>query len=92
MVLFWVLVLLAIILIVRALTHRGRWAGHPGSVHTMPASSQGPPGATPGDAAEQILADRLARGDIDVDDYHRRLAALREGTVPPPPTAPPPTV
>jgi putative membrane protein len=92
MVLFWVLLVLAIILIVRAITHRNRWAGHPGTASTMPAPPKGaPPGFPPGGSAEQILAERLARGDIDVDDYHRRLAALHEGTVPPPPTAPPPT-
>ena len=33
-----------------------------------------------GDASkpEQILAERLARGEIDVDEYRLRLAALRE--------------
>lgn len=28
---------------------------------------------------EQILAERLARGEIDPDDYRARLAALTEG-------------
>ena len=27
--------------------------------------------------AKRILAERLARGDIDVDEYERRLAALQ---------------
>jgi uncharacterized membrane protein len=27
---------------------------------------------------ERTLADRLARGDIDVDEYHRLLDALRD--------------
>ncbi|WP_052440844.1 SHOCT domain-containing protein [Streptacidiphilus anmyonensis] len=94
MVLFWVLLVLAIILIVRALTHRGRWSGRNGAAHTVPAPPPGSasgytPGAPAGGSAEQILAERLARGDIDVDDYHRRLAALHQGTVPPPPTSPP---
>ncbi|WP_052442339.1 hypothetical protein [Streptacidiphilus neutrinimicus] len=97
MVLFWVLVVLAIILIVRTLTHRDRWPGRAGAAQTTPAPPYGPPpggsaggGAATGGSAEQILAERLARGDIEVDDYHRRLAALHEGTVPPPPTSPPP--
>ncbi|WP_052434050.1 hypothetical protein [Streptacidiphilus melanogenes] len=95
MVLFWVLVVLVIILIVRALTNRNRWPGRGGTAHTAQAPPYGPPpGSAPGTgaggSAEQILAERLARGDIEVDDYHRRLAALHEGTVPPPPTAPPP--
>jgi putative membrane protein len=42
-----------------------------------PRGSTGAPGS-----AEQILAERLARGEIDVEDYRARLAALssrREG-------------
>jgi uncharacterized membrane protein len=27
--------------------------------------------------AERILAERLARGEIDIDEYERRLAGLR---------------
>jgi putative membrane protein len=48
-----------------------------------------PPGAPPGPEAirpespEEILARRLANGDIEPDDYERRLAALRS---PPPKT------
>lgn len=33
--------------------------------------------------AEQVLADRLARGDIDVSDYETRLEALRASHVGP---------
>jgi len=29
------------------------------------------------DAAERLLADRFARGEIDEDEYRRRLATLR---------------
>ncbi|MGC4987457.1 SHOCT domain-containing protein [Streptomyces sp. DT193] len=35
--------------------------------------------ATP--PAEDILRERLARGEIDEDDYQRRLNALRAGSV-----------
>lgn len=28
--------------------------------------------------AERILADRLARGEIEIDEYERRLSALRQ--------------
>lgn len=35
-----------------------------------------PPPSRPG-GAEQLLADRLARGEIDVADYHARIDALR---------------
>ena len=30
-----------------------------------------------GGTAKRILADRLARGEIDIDEYERRLAALQ---------------
>jgi putative membrane protein len=33
--------------------------------------------ASPKAAAEQLLADRLARGDIELDDYRQRIEALR---------------
>jgi putative membrane protein len=32
---------------------------------------------TPRTTAEDLLADRLARGEIDVDEYRRRRDALR---------------
>ncbi|MHB1525660.1 MAG: SHOCT domain-containing protein [Candidatus Dormibacteria bacterium] len=34
-------------------------------------------------APEQILARRLATGEIDEEEYQRRLAALRRGSSPP---------
>ncbi len=39
-------------------------------------------GATSG--AEDVLALRLANGEIDVADYEARLTALRTGSTPPP--------
>lgn len=33
--------------------------------------------ATPGHEAESILRERFARGDIDEDEYERKLARLR---------------
>ena len=46
----------------------------------------GPPGAArtgEWDTAERLLADRFARGEIDEDEYRRRLATLRNvGTGP----------
>jgi putative membrane protein len=42
-------------------------------------------------AAEQILAERLARGEMEVADFEERLAALRRSMQPdaPPPGGPP---
>ncbi|MEV4561928.1 SHOCT domain-containing protein [Kitasatospora sp. NPDC049285] len=40
----------------------------------------GPEAPLPAPEAERLLAERLARGEIEVDEYRERLAALREGT------------
>lgn len=62
MVLFWGLLILAAVALFRYL---GR------SEHR----SGGVPPARP--AAEDLLAERFARGEIDVEEYEQRLAALR---------------
>ena len=40
-------------------------------------------GPAVGPSPESILADRYARGEIDADEYHRRLDDLREAGVAP---------
>jgi putative membrane protein len=62
MVLFWALVIGGVVMAVRYL---GR--------ETRPSFTS-PQRHTP----EQILAERFARGDVDEEEYRRRLAALRE--------------
>lgn len=61
--LFWGLLFVGMALLVRHLTHH----------HHNTATLPGPP--TP----EQLLAARFARGEIDEEEYRRRLTALREG-------------
>jgi len=65
MVAFWALLITAIILAIRYL-----------------ATSRGPaatPPSIPGHVrAEDVLAERFARGEIDDNDYRQRLALLRE--------------
>ncbi|MBA2807739.1 SHOCT domain-containing protein [Streptomyces sp. KM273126] len=56
---------------------RARRLGHP----ALP----GPPG--PRSGPEQILAERYARGEIDEEEYERRMATLR-GSPPPGPAHP----
>ena len=51
-----------------------RMMGHGHGSHD--SHTAGLHGHRPG-SAERILAERLARGEIDIDDYERRLAALR---------------
>lgn len=74
MILFWGLLALAIAAAVRYL---GRDRGGRGV-----ASPPAPPPAPP--TAEQILADRFARGEIDADEYRQRLDTLRQAGRPAP--------
>lgn len=46
--------------------------GHGHGSHT-----RGSHGLRP-DGTQRILAERLARGEIDMDEYNRRLSALRQ--------------
>jgi putative membrane protein len=66
MVLFWALLITAAVLLFRAL---GRSHEH---THTHT-----PTPATP--TPEQILGERFARGEIDEEEYRRRLGALHDG-------------
>jgi len=63
MILFWVVLVLAIAAAVRYLDRkRGK---------NLP-----PPPPPP--TAEQVLAERFARGEIDADEYRQRLDTLRQ--------------
>ena len=62
MVLFWIVLVLAIAAAVRYLD-RKRGESFP------------PPPSPP--TAEEVLAERFARGEIDTDEYHQRLDTLR---------------
>ena len=66
MTLFFALVITAIVALVRYL-------GGPGHHH-------GPTGhgLQPGRRPEDILAERFARGEVDDEEYRRRVALLRE--------------
>jgi putative membrane protein len=64
MVLFWALLIVGIVALVRyAATDR-----------------QTPPYPTPPPTPEQVLADRFARGEISETEYRDRLAVLRDHT------------
>lgn len=63
MLLFWVLAAFAVV-----------WFARAGAPHPS-ATPQPKIGPVTGDA-EQILAERLARGEIEPDDYQARLTAL----------------
>ncbi len=84
-VLFWALVVVAIVALIRYLRSRQHWPG---------PSGYGWPGPGPhqqaGSPAEHILAERYARGEIDEEEYQRRLSVLRGGAGQPPPGRGPP--
>lgn len=65
MLVFWGLLIGAIVLVVRSLAHARPTSPTPGS---------------PTASAEQVLAERFARGDIDSDEYRQRLQTLRGRT------------
>ena len=85
--LFWIAVIVGIVLLIRYFNRRQV----PGPGH-HPWQAPPPPGYPPGAAtAEHILAERFARGEIDDDEFRRRLATLRGAAYPgPPPQGPPP--
>ncbi|MDW8807133.1 SHOCT domain-containing protein [Streptomyces scabiei] len=64
MILFWALIITAVVLLIRALNSPHE------HTHTPLA-----PAPTP----EDILRERLARGEIDEEEYRRRLSALHAG-------------
>ncbi|GAA0415338.1 SHOCT domain-containing protein [Streptomyces luteireticuli] len=70
MILFWVLVIGALVLLFRSL----------GRPHERPHW-----GSPPAASAEQILAERFARGEIDEEEYRLRLEVLRSTGPPAPP-------
>ncbi len=63
MTLFFALVITAIVAAVRYLVGPGHHHG---------------PAAAPGRRPEDILAERFARGEVDDEEYRRRIALLRE--------------
>ncbi|MFF4733161.1 SHOCT domain-containing protein [Streptomyces mirabilis] len=71
MVLFWALLIAGVVALVHYFTnaHRGHQPG-------LPLSS-GEPGPG-GRRAEDLLSERFARGEIDEDEYKRRVKLLRE--------------
>lgn len=64
MVLFWILVIVGIVVLVRSIVGTTQGRALPGS----PPTHESP---------EQLLAARFARGEIDEAEYQHRLAVLR---------------
>ncbi|WP_381568133.1 SHOCT domain-containing protein [Streptomyces eurythermus] len=64
-VVFWALIITLGVLLYRSLARPGGDSGRVGGR---------PPGASP----DQLLAERFARGEIDEEEYRRRLSVLRD--------------
>jgi putative membrane protein len=64
MIVFWAILITAIVLAVRYVAGSGRQGAGPG-----------PSGSA---RAEDLLAERFARGEIDDDEYRQRVTLLRE--------------
>ncbi|MGF7125156.1 SHOCT domain-containing protein [Rhodococcus sp. BE178] len=62
MIAILVVIVLMVIVVARALT----------------STAQPPPSPPPSDTPEQLLAQRMARGEIDEDEYQRKLGLLRD--------------
>ena len=62
MVIFWGLIIVGIVALVRYLGRSGQPTGVPPAERPTP---------------EQVLAERFARGEINEDEYRRRLDTLR---------------
>ncbi|MFS4092553.1 SHOCT domain-containing protein [Streptomyces sp. AF1A] len=71
MVLLWALIITGVIALVRYLAG----ARHPQQLRSQPPSDEPRWGSR---RAEDLLAERFARGEVDEDEFKRRLALLRE--------------
>ncbi|MEU1273224.1 SHOCT domain-containing protein [Streptomyces sp. NPDC005799] len=66
MIVFWGLIITAFVLLFRSLS-RPAPGGSPDATHWTPPAQTSP---------EQLLAERFARGEIDEEEYQRRLRVL----------------
>lgn len=71
MLLFWLLLIGGIVLLVRLLRQPGDGRSD------AQRGAEGPAGRSP--SAEDILAERFARGEVDEEEYRRRREVLRGG-------------
>jgi putative membrane protein len=82
-ILFWVLVVMAIVALAGLLMRGGRRLDPP---YRDYAGGPGPYGPASPVTPEQILAERFARGEIDQDEFHDKMATLRAEAPHPGPT------
>jgi putative membrane protein len=89
-ILFWALVVAAIVALVGLSLRGGRRPDPPYPGHADGPGPYGQPGPPPVYMSpEQILADRFARGEINEEEFHERMATLRAEAQPPGPDTTP---
>jgi putative membrane protein len=89
-ILFWVLAAVAIVAVVGLFMRGGRRLDPPYPGYAGGPGPYGQPGPAPHPPSpEQILAERFARGEINLDEFQERMAALRAGAPHPGPTTRP---
>jgi putative membrane protein len=78
-ILFWVMLALAIAALLGLFTRGRRRPDGPYPGYADEPGPYGQPGAGPGHRVppEQILAERFARGEINQEEFHERMAVLR---------------
>ena len=69
---WWLMLVLVLLLIAAVVAVGFLFFERSGRSHSVAT------GGGAADSAEMILSERLARGEIDEEEYRRRLAALRE--------------
>ncbi len=75
MLVFWGVVVGAIVLLVRWATGNHQGQGAP----PTPPPAQSPPAVAPPPDSHRVLDERFARGEIDEEEYRRRRDILRGG-------------
>ncbi|MBP0449024.1 SHOCT domain-containing protein [Kitasatospora sp. RG8] len=73
MLLFWGLLVFGVVVLVRYVGHASQH--HPAAPPPAAPPSAAPPAERP--TPERLLAERLARGEIEPEEYRRRLDVLR---------------
>ena len=70
--------IICMVMMVRMMSHgHGSHGSHTGESHGSHGSHTGERRGHRPDGVERILAQRLARGELDIEEYERRLAVLQ---------------
>ncbi|MEV0382109.1 SHOCT domain-containing protein [Nonomuraea sp. NPDC050643] len=77
---FWGLFWIAVVALVITARRKGWWGPRQAPAAASPTAPAAPPAsptASPTASAEQILAERYARGELSDDEYFEKMSVLR---------------